>query len=61
MPECKCQYCDHRTPTCHGTCKDYLQFRKELDAINDARRKSNTFDEESYTRRLHWRNVRRKA
>ncbi len=43
-----CKDCDRRTPAglCHSTCKDYLDYRAELDASNKAIReqKASTAD-----------------
>ncbi len=28
IKECSCRECKHRTPTCHGTCKEYLTWKE---------------------------------
>jgi hypothetical protein len=33
-----CINCEKRHPGCHGKCKDYLDNRAELDAINSLKR-----------------------
>ena len=29
-----CKDCTKRSPTCHGNCKEYIDFRKEKDEYN---------------------------
>ena len=35
-PKIPCYQCQERTPTCHGPCKRYADYRKKLDAYNKA-------------------------
>ena len=34
-----CRECEHRRIGCHAHCKDYLEFKKQRDEINEAHRK----------------------
>ena len=36
--ESPCHYCQKHTPTCHGSCGDYAQFRANLDAKQQERK-----------------------
>lgn len=39
MIECPCKDCQNRKEYCHSTCKDYADFRKQLDEIKNAKEK----------------------
>lgn len=58
--KCPCKGCDRRKLLCHGSCQTYQQWKKELDAVNDAKRR----DSEKYgaisTNRKHyvWKMIR---
>lgn len=36
-----CMNCSKRVVGCHSTCKDYAEFRKDCDKMNEHRRKIN--------------------
>lgn len=35
--DCPCKGCDRRTVTCHGVCREYQDWKKEVEARNAAR------------------------
>ena len=44
-----CYKCTDRHPNCHDKCERYQKVRKELDRINEARRKRIKDEEYFYT------------
>lgn len=39
---CPCKNCLDRTPGCHGSCSNYLEFKKNCETINNEKRKEYT-------------------
>ena len=37
MRECPCHNCEHRKPTCHDFCKDYIEWHDEKVVMSKAR------------------------
>ena len=35
-----CKDCENRTPSCHCTCEDYAEYKKEMAEFNEAIKKS---------------------
>ena len=31
--ELPCRYCEKRNPECHGTCKEYIEWREEHEKV----------------------------
>ena len=40
MPSTPCKGCQERFVGCHSTCEKYAQMRKEIDELNEKRRKA---------------------
>ena len=37
FPNAPCKDCDRRTMTCHMVCREYLNYKKEMEAFNAVR------------------------
>lgn len=46
-----CLNCPDRKEGCHSKCKKYIQFRKELDIINETEQKRKQTNQVFYSRR----------
>jgi hypothetical protein len=41
-PKSNCKGCERREVGCHIDCPDYIRFRKEVDELNEARKRIHT-------------------
>ena len=54
-----CKDCEKRTPGCHSTCEEYIQFRKERDEmLNKKREESRILWNEAFDRNRAKRMIR---
>lgn len=56
MRECPCHNCEHRKPTCHDFCRDYLDWHEEKVTVSKARAFDHLMD--IITDTIIWNNCR---
>ena len=61
-----CLGCSRRKLHCHEVCSEYLQYREDLDKLNnqikDTKNTANTFNEyANYRSLMYWRNRNKKG
>ena len=47
-----CKNCHQRTPTCHGVCEDYLEWKRANDKTNKKIRRKQYLDHIGQSRRI---------